>query len=274
MAFDPDLDDAVVIALRDMIKLICARTGISREDAYTLCSLAADLRITQVVNGAKGIHVMLEKTYRTLRCVSAPPALALRPDESRAAASPARRYTRSSSASSAASWRVRPPSRRGDDVAAAPFETLAVDGRRPRAFDDRIDIICRGAIRRGGDARSEPHHRQSNRVHRRIAELDMGAERAGRIGRGGIEAFERFAQRKNEWRILGRRRIGEGLVGASPPPPVRRTSARAIAPAARRGNRANRRWRGCHCHGRGSTSSGVSSTSPGSMASLTPLTSV
>ncbi len=57
MAFDPDLDDCVVIALRDMIKLICARTGISREDAYTLCSLAADLRVTQVVNGAKGIHV-------------------------------------------------------------------------------------------------------------------------------------------------------------------------------------------------------------------------
>jgi len=63
MAFDPDLDDCVVIALRDMIKLICARTGISREDAYTLCSLAADLRVTQVVNGAKGIHVMLEKQY-------------------------------------------------------------------------------------------------------------------------------------------------------------------------------------------------------------------
>ena len=46
---------------RDMIKLICARTGISREDAYTLCSLAADLRVTQTVNGAKGIHVMLAK---------------------------------------------------------------------------------------------------------------------------------------------------------------------------------------------------------------------
>ena len=52
-----------MIALRDMIKLISARTGISREDAYTLCSLAADLRVTQVVNGSKGIHVMLEKTY-------------------------------------------------------------------------------------------------------------------------------------------------------------------------------------------------------------------
>jgi len=63
MGFDPDLDDAVVIALRDMIKLICARTGLSREDAYTLCSLAADLRVTQVVNGSKGIHVMLAKAY-------------------------------------------------------------------------------------------------------------------------------------------------------------------------------------------------------------------
>jgi acetamidase/formamidase len=63
MAFDPDLDDCVVIALRQMIALICARTGISREDAYTLCSLAADLRVTQVVNGNKGVHVMLDKRY-------------------------------------------------------------------------------------------------------------------------------------------------------------------------------------------------------------------
>jgi acetamidase/formamidase len=61
MAFDPDLDDCVVIALRDMIKLICRRTNLTREQAYTLCSLAADLRVTQVVNGNKGIHVMLEK---------------------------------------------------------------------------------------------------------------------------------------------------------------------------------------------------------------------
>jgi acetamidase/formamidase len=63
MAFDPDLDVCVTIALRDMIAAICLRTGLSREDAYTLCSLAADLRITQVVNGSKGVHVMLEKRY-------------------------------------------------------------------------------------------------------------------------------------------------------------------------------------------------------------------
>jgi acetamidase/formamidase len=61
MAFDPDLDDCVVIALRQMIDLIVDRGGISRQDAYTLCSLAADLRITQVVNGNKGVHCMLAK---------------------------------------------------------------------------------------------------------------------------------------------------------------------------------------------------------------------
>lgn len=63
MAFDPDLDDCVVIALRSMLDLICARTDITRYEAHTLCSLAADLRVTQVVNGSKGIHVMLEKRY-------------------------------------------------------------------------------------------------------------------------------------------------------------------------------------------------------------------
>jgi acetamidase/formamidase len=63
MGFDPDLDDAAVIALRNMIKLICSRSGLSREDAYTLCSLAADLRVTQVVNGSKGIHVVLDKKH-------------------------------------------------------------------------------------------------------------------------------------------------------------------------------------------------------------------
>jgi acetamidase/formamidase len=46
-----------------MIDLICARSGIDRYQAYALCSLAADLRITQVVNGNKGVHVMLEKKY-------------------------------------------------------------------------------------------------------------------------------------------------------------------------------------------------------------------
>jgi acetamidase/formamidase len=63
MAFDPDLDQCVVLALRTMLDLIVERTGLRREEAYALCSLAADLRVTQVVNGSKGIHVMLDKDY-------------------------------------------------------------------------------------------------------------------------------------------------------------------------------------------------------------------
>ena len=63
MAFDPDLDQAAKIALREMIKLICERKNLSREDAYMLCSLAADLRVTQLVNGNNGCHCMLEKRY-------------------------------------------------------------------------------------------------------------------------------------------------------------------------------------------------------------------
>jgi len=69
MAFDPDLDDCVVLALRQMIALIQARAGLSYGDAYALCSLAADLRVTQVVNGNKGVHMMLEK-----RCLTAGPS--------------------------------------------------------------------------------------------------------------------------------------------------------------------------------------------------------
>jgi acetamidase/formamidase len=61
MAFDPDLDDCVVIALRSMIDLVVARTGLTKAQAYALCSLAADVRVTQVVNGNKGVHVMIAK---------------------------------------------------------------------------------------------------------------------------------------------------------------------------------------------------------------------
>jgi acetamidase/formamidase len=62
MAAEPDLDEAAKQALRDMIALIQERTTLSSEDAYTLCSIAADLRITQLVDVHKGVHVMLPKT--------------------------------------------------------------------------------------------------------------------------------------------------------------------------------------------------------------------
>lgn len=62
MGFDEDLDDAAKAALRDMIALIREKSGLSAQDAYTLCSIAADLRVTQMVDGNKGIHCVLAKS--------------------------------------------------------------------------------------------------------------------------------------------------------------------------------------------------------------------
>ena len=45
------------------VDLVERRTTLKRHEAYMLASLAADLRVTQVVNDYKGIHVMLEKQY-------------------------------------------------------------------------------------------------------------------------------------------------------------------------------------------------------------------
>lgn len=66
MGMDPDLDQCVIRALRDMIVLLGEKSGLSAEDAYTLCSLAADLRITQTVNGNKGVHCMIAKALLDL----------------------------------------------------------------------------------------------------------------------------------------------------------------------------------------------------------------
>jgi acetamidase/formamidase len=61
MAFDLDLDVAAESAVDDMVTMIVRRGGLSPEDAYTLCSIAADVRVTQLVAVHKGIHVMLPK---------------------------------------------------------------------------------------------------------------------------------------------------------------------------------------------------------------------
>ena len=63
MGFDEDLDDAAKTALRQMIGLIGERLGLAPEDAFLFCSLAVDMRVTQLVDGNKGIHAMLPKRY-------------------------------------------------------------------------------------------------------------------------------------------------------------------------------------------------------------------
>jgi len=61
MGLHESLDRCAERAVRDMIAWIMERRGLSREDAYMLCSLAADLRVTQCVNGNKGVHMVLNK---------------------------------------------------------------------------------------------------------------------------------------------------------------------------------------------------------------------
>jgi acetamidase/formamidase len=61
MGMNEDLDQAMKQALRQMIGFICARSNLSREEAYQLCSLAVDFHVTQTVNGEKGVHGMLRK---------------------------------------------------------------------------------------------------------------------------------------------------------------------------------------------------------------------
>lgn len=70
MGFHESLDEAMRRAVRDMIGKVAARAGITRSEAYMLLSLAGDLRITQVVDGEKGVHMMMRKDWLDRRVQS------------------------------------------------------------------------------------------------------------------------------------------------------------------------------------------------------------
>ncbi len=61
MAVHEDLDDAARLAMRSMIKVLEGHFEMPFHDAYRLCSIAADMHVTQFVNGNRGIHVMLPR---------------------------------------------------------------------------------------------------------------------------------------------------------------------------------------------------------------------
>ncbi|CAA0128672.1 Uncharacterised protein [Starkeya nomas] len=61
IGLDENLDNAARQAVREMIAHICRRSDLTRNQAYMLCSLAGDLRVTQTVDGNKGVHMMLAK---------------------------------------------------------------------------------------------------------------------------------------------------------------------------------------------------------------------
>ena len=62
MGIHEDLNEATKMALREMIDFLVTEKHLTRDDAYMLSSVAADLSITQLVDGNKGVHAMIPKT--------------------------------------------------------------------------------------------------------------------------------------------------------------------------------------------------------------------
>ena len=57
--FDEDLDEAAALAVDGMLDLMQRELDVERVDALALASVIVDLRVTQVVNGVKGVHAVL-----------------------------------------------------------------------------------------------------------------------------------------------------------------------------------------------------------------------
>ena len=57
--FDEDLDEAAAIAIDAMLDLMGREHSLERREALALASVVVDLRVTQMVNGVRGIHARL-----------------------------------------------------------------------------------------------------------------------------------------------------------------------------------------------------------------------
>jgi hypothetical protein len=61
MGIHEDLNEATKMAVREMIDFLVTEKHLTRDDAYQLSSVAADVDITQLVDGNKGVHAMIPK---------------------------------------------------------------------------------------------------------------------------------------------------------------------------------------------------------------------
>ena len=65
VGLDKDLNTAMSLAARNAIDFLSSRAGLTRDDAYALCSIAASFRVTQVVDIVRGVHAMIPKSLFT-----------------------------------------------------------------------------------------------------------------------------------------------------------------------------------------------------------------
>jgi acetamidase/formamidase len=61
MGTDEDLTKATKIAIQEMIDFLVSTKGLDKQSAYQLSSIAADVAITQLVDGKVGVHVKIPK---------------------------------------------------------------------------------------------------------------------------------------------------------------------------------------------------------------------
>jgi len=62
VGFDESLDKAMVIAVAETVDFLVKNKGLDRYEAYALAALAADCRVSQVVDIRKGVHCMIPKS--------------------------------------------------------------------------------------------------------------------------------------------------------------------------------------------------------------------
>ena len=60
---DTSLVVATKTAVAQMVKFLQETKKITQTEAYQAASMAADLRITQLVDGNVGVHMMIAKAY-------------------------------------------------------------------------------------------------------------------------------------------------------------------------------------------------------------------
>jgi acetamidase/formamidase len=65
VGFDEDLSKAFLNALNETVDFLTKAKGLDRYEAYSLASMAADCRISQVVDVRKGVHCMVPKAMFT-----------------------------------------------------------------------------------------------------------------------------------------------------------------------------------------------------------------
>jgi len=62
MGLHEDLNEATKLAVHEMLDFLMTDKHLSRDDAYMLSSVAADLSITELVDGNKGVHMSIPKS--------------------------------------------------------------------------------------------------------------------------------------------------------------------------------------------------------------------